>query len=42
MEEMHRTDIWKGQGASMPSLSLPLSQHLHMFTDLEAPQSLFF
>lgn len=27
----------KGRGASLPSTGAPLSQHFHMFTNLETP-----
>ena len=34
--------VGKGSGASLPSLGSPLSPHLHMWSNLEAPQILSF
>ena len=36
MGEMHGQVCGKGCGASLPSLGMPPSQHLHMFTKLGA------
>ena len=41
MEEMHRTKWGQGkEGASMPSPGMLSSQHLEVFTSLEALQTL--
>lgn len=43
MEEMHKARYaGKGCGASMSFSGVLLSQHLHVFSNLEAPQTPYF